>query len=488
MRQFSFLLVLVLLAANVDTASGQPARSGKRGKLRLWIKTPLKTQFEVKQFSGWEAMGKGFEYEAELRPKGKPFDPRRLLGLKVTVGLTIDHGVTRYFNGYVLKSHFTDSPSPQKVRYVVHIRPWIALLRRASNLAVFHSASYPQIVRRIFGRYKFARHRFALAQHYPVREFTVQYRETDRNVVDRLVEQVGISYYFEHRADDHVMVLTDSNKKHGSFKNYEGFSLKATDPAHKFMSWTQEHKLTAGRSTLKDYDFRRPRSQKMLITYRDRRITHPFKRLEIYDWPGEYDNPKDGAFVTRLRMEELSASRVKIVGSTPSGGVVVGRVISVEGQTVGGEVSKYLVTYTRLRVSSSYGISCDVNAIPIEVQFRPGRSTSKPMISGPQTAVVIGPPGKKVDTDKYGRVRVRFHWGRPGPRLRDRSAWIRVAQPLPARPDFKGLLVPRGGQEVMVHFREGDPDRPIITGILYRGSRVEPAGWPGTAVQIAPTR
>ncbi len=187
-------------------------------------------------------------------------------------------------------------------------------------------------------------------------------------------------------------------------------------------------------------------------------------------------------------MEELSASRVKIVGSTPSGGVVVGRVISVEGQTVGGEVSKYLVTYTRLRVSSSYGISCDVNAIPIEVQFRPGRSTSKPMISGPQTAVVIGPPGKKVDTDKYGRVRVRFHWGRPGPRLRDRSAWIRVAQPLPARPDFKGLLVPRGGQEVMVHFREGDPDRPIITGILYRGSRVEPAGWPGTAVQIAPTR
>lgn len=434
----------------------------------MWI-IPFKKNFRLISIHAVENMSQrlqntGFTYELILdllSDKGLP-KIEELVGKNMTVVIKIDDNPTRYINGYITEiSYDTD-----RKMCVAVLDPWTYFLTRNANMEIFQNLTVPEIVKRVFSRHKFSDYEFRLSEKYPVKENCVQYKETDFNFVNRILEQEGIYYYFKHKRGKHTLILTDNMKFHKPFNNKsmftigkgigsEGYREKEKISTNIIYGWNYSYKLQPTIYTLKDFDFKNPNSKELSATAKIER-PHSFNDFEIYDYPGEYQTPEDAKFYARLRIEELQSDYVRIYGRANSINTFTGFVIDVDD--IAAPERKYLVTASNLEISfmdKYYYLSSSFYAIPISETHRPIRLTPKPTISGTQTAIVVSPKA-----DKYGRVRVKFHWTRPNGE--SSSAWLRVAQPINAEENY----VPKVGQEVLVDFLEGNPDRPIISGIF----------------------
>jgi type VI secretion system secreted protein VgrG len=417
-----------------------------------------------------------------------------LLGKSVTVKLALADDKTRYFNGYVTRISQVGTLG-RYTRYLATVRPWLWFLTRTADCRIFQDMTVPDIVVKVFGDHNTADFKKQLTGTYRTWNYCVQYRETDFNFVSRLLEQEGIYYYFTHADGRHTLVLADSPTAHQPFAGYETIKFRAPETGLRpeiehVDNWTFARELEPGVYAHDDFDFERPSVE--LLAKKSHIRSHDHADYEVYDFPGEYLMKPDGEQYAGARIEELAAQYEIASASTNARGLCVGSVFTLEDQPRQDQNREHVVLsatynlkfsdYESIPESPGAAYSCSFDCMSSKQQFRPARTTPKPSVQGPQTAIVVGPSGDEIYTDKYGRVKVLFHWDRYGKKDENASCWLRVSYAWAGK-GWGAVHIPRIGQEVIVDFLEGDPDEPIVVGRVYNAEQMPPYDLPGNKTQ-----
>jgi type VI secretion system secreted protein VgrG len=434
-----------------------------------------------------EELGRLFSLDIAAASERGDLKADDLLGKGVSVELQCPRGGVRYFHGFV--SRFSRVPRPGTRYFSYHLSavPWLWFLTRQSDCRIFQNKKLEDILRDVFGRRGFSDFKFQLSGNYTPWEYCVQYRETDFNFVSRLMEQEGVYYYFEHEKDKHTAVFADSPAAHQPFPKYEKLTFTALTTIHErdqehVYDWVAESRHHSGKHQYTDYHFPTPNADLKTPESNPGKFAH--SDFEIYDYPGEYDKRSDGEQWSRVRMEELRADRETFQGGGDVTGLATGRKFTLSEGPNPVDVGQYLVIASSIDLQSNVYESgttgemgesyhCTFTVIKATDQFRPARLTPKPVIQGLQTAVVTGPKGEEIYTDKYGRIKVQFFWDREGKHDENTTCFMRVATSW-AGQGWGAIGLPRIGQEVVVAFLEGDPDQPLVVGSVYNGNQMPP--------------
>jgi type VI secretion system secreted protein VgrG len=445
-------------------------------------------------FSGHEAISRLFSFHLDLLTEHGPIDFTQIIGKNVTISVAQSDNTPRYFNGMV--SHFAQSGSDAAfIHYQMEVVPWTWTLTRYADCKIFHNKKVSDIIEQVFQDRGFTDYNLTLSGSYTPLEYCVQYRETDFNFISRLMEQNGIFYFFQHAMGKHTMVIADSSSIHepcpgqeSAGYNLVGGGLDADDVIN---SWNIEQELRTGKYTLTDYNFKTP-SASLLASEPTIVSVGGNAGFEIFDYPGEYATRGDGTSFAKLRMQEEEAGHLVAHGSSVCRAFTTGYKFDLADHYQDSMNTSYVLTEIQHIASvggtysgsggASDSYSNHFTCIPETVPFRPARLTPKPFVQGPQTAVVIGKSdysdnsgddgggdGEDIWVDTFGRVIVRFPWDRAGAC----SCRVRVSQDW-AGQGWGAITIPRVGQEVIVSFLEGDPDRPIITGRVYNANQTVP--------------
>ncbi|NLI33215.1 MAG: type VI secretion system tip protein VgrG, partial [Deltaproteobacteria bacterium] len=440
-----------------------------------------------------EELSRLFRFELDLLSENHSISFEDLLGQKVTVRLELPHDKNRYFNGFVTRFSQVGTVGNYAL-YNATVHPWLWFLTRNADCRIFQDKTVPDIIKQVFRDHGFTDFEETLSGSYRNWEYCVQYRETDFNFVSRLMEQEGIYYYFKHDKTKHTLVLADSISSHEPFPGYQEVPYRPPDERvqdfETIYDWLMSKEVQPGTYVLNDFDFKKPRANMLVKSSQLRH--HSRAANEIYDYPGEYVNTEEGDTLVRARIQELQADYEQLQGQANARGLSVGCLFNLIDFPRKDQNREYLiVSATHYLESDQYEsgmggageiYTCSFSAMPSMQPFRPPRTTPKPMVQGPQTAIVVGPSGSEIYTEEYARVKVRFHWDRESKGDENSSCWIRVAQ-LWAGSRWGGIHIPRIGQEVIVEFLEGDPDRPIITGRVYNNDNKPPYDLPAKATQ-----
>jgi type VI secretion system secreted protein VgrG len=458
---------------------------------------PLADRLIFYQMDAEEALGRPFKYDLTLLSESGELVLSDMIGQSVTVELDLPtpSDGTRYFNGYVTR--FARQGAHRRYHvYSATVRPWLWLLTQASNCRIFQNKTIPEIIKEVFRSHGLTDFQDSLTGDYSQREFVVQYRETDFNFVSRLMEHEGIYYFFKHEAGKHTLVIADSYSAHDTVTGYEKIpyrrpgSVREALPEH-LNGWEIAQQIQPGTMVLNDFDFERPKTN--LVTTRSAPNPHEKADFEQYDYPGDYLKTKDGESYSRIRLEELNTHYQQVKGTGNARGISTGFLFEPIDLPVDSDNREYLLAATRYSIEvpnyesqeadhDGEVFRCSFVAINSKCAFRPERATIRPTVGGPQTATVVGQAGEEIWTDKYGRVKVQFHWDREGKRDEKSSCWVRVAQ-VWAGNQWGAMHIPRIGQEVIVDFLEGDPDKPIITGRVYNADNMPPYDLPDHKTQ-----
>jgi type VI secretion system secreted protein VgrG len=461
------------------------------------LKTPLgKDVLLLKSMHGVEAMSQPFQWKLDLLSEKSDVEPDDILGKTVTITMSLPGGKSRYFHGHV--TEFSLGGWSQKYnQYRAIVRPWYWLLTRTADCKIFQDKTVPQIYEEVVKQYGFTDYQLKLSGTYEPWEYCVQYRETDFNFLSRLLEQEGIYYFFLHAADKHTMVLADAPGQHTKQPGYEKvpyYPPGGTDTQRErdyLESWVWTKSVQPGSFATTDFDFEKPRKSLSGSSTIERK--HSQASYEIFDYPAELSKleASQTEATAKIRIEELQASYLIAHGHGTAAGLGTGFRFELSNFPRKDLNIEYLITqgtYTltvdsyETGTASGEEFAVAIEAIDAQTPFRPDRRTPKPVVQGAQTAIVVGKAGEEIFTDKYGRVKVQFHWDRYGKQDEKSSCWIRVAQ-VWAGKSWGAIHIPRIGQEVIVSFLEGDPDQPIITGRVYNGDSMPPYGLPANATQ-----
>jgi type VI secretion system secreted protein VgrG len=453
------------------------------GEPLSFIGPPGVDGLHLQSLVAWESLGIPFQLELLVTSEAE-LTAAQVLGQPVTVSVNVDPLPERNFNGLVAELAFRGGDAKSSM-YRLLVRPWLWFLSRATDCRIFQQKTIPDILKQVFRGHGFSDFEEALQGQYDPREYVVQYRESDLNFVSRLMQDAGIYYYFKHTKDTHTLVLCDSLAAHEPNPGYETLPFRPEDRQRQehvdhIDHWHVTSRVeTIGLSTT-DFNFEQPLAD--LSVRRNLPAKFAQSAFESYDYPGGYTTMPDGDARLRVRLEEQEAQLERASGHSNSRGIVTGKLLSLEEHPLAGFNREYLIISSTLRVenhdlASGAGAhgppSCEFTAQDSSVSFRSVRAATKPLVHGAQTAVVVGPEGEEIWTDKYGRVKVKFHWDRSPDANENSSCWIRVSQ-LWAGSGFGGMHLPRIGQEVIVEFLEGDPDYPIVTGRVYNGLNATP--------------
>lgn len=447
----------------------------------------------LSEMGGSEELGRLFDYELQLTSDDPAIDLNQLLGKPMSLSLQLSSMASRHFHGIVARcSQSVDRG--QFASYRVTLRPWLWLLTRTSDCRIFQHLSAPQIIKQVFRDLGFSDFEDALSRSYREREYCVQYRETSFDFVSRLMEEEGIYYFFRHEEARHVLVLADAYGAHQKAPGYESVPFYPPDGQHRerdhINDWHLAQEVQSGSMELNDYDFQRPSARIDVRSAMPR--PHQAGDYPLYDYPGAYEQTQDGEHYARTRLESLQSlhERVELRGNAR--GLGSGHLFSLSGFSRQDQNREYLIVAARYYVvqerletgggSGSAQFESNLSCIDAQQSYRPVSSTLRPLVKGPQTAVVVGPAGEEIWTDQYGRVKVHFHWDRHDQSNENSSCWIRVSQAWAGK-NWGSMQIPRIGQEVIVSFLEGDPDRPIITGRVYNAEQAVPYDLPGNATQ-----
>jgi type VI secretion system secreted protein VgrG len=456
--------------------------TGQSGSFKFEIEglTPVTW---VARIEGEEAVSRLFELHVELTSDEHDIQPSDVVGKPALLTLEAEGSEPRYLHGMV--SRFEQGADGKRLSgYSATLVPKVWRLLHRHDSRIFQEMKVPDIIDKVLKTAGIAakEYRLALEGSHPVREYCVQYRESDWAFISRLMEEEGIFCFFEHHQDSHVLVIADG---HGALKPITGSATIGFRPPLGAMALgesvsrlTYAEEVQPGKTTLTDFNFKKPK-----LSLLQSSTAKDDTDLEVYDYPGEYDAPGDGASLVKTRLEEHQA--VRKVGQGESGCMrfTPGSLFTLSDHGRDAQNRKYLLTRVHHQGAQplmgeaagaegpSYRNRFDV--IPDDVPFRPARRTPRPTVKGVQTAIVVGPAGEEIYTDEHGRVKVQFHWDREGKNDEKSSCWIRVSQ-LWAGAAWGAMFIPRIGQEVIVDFLEGDPDRPIIVGRVYHGVNVPP--------------
>ena len=460
------------------------------------LDSPLKGELLFARLAGTEALGALFEYRLTALASRADVRPDELLGRRVTVTMALGDGRERRFDGHVVAMQRSVDAFQGRSVYELTLRPWLWFLTRTSDCRIFQDMTVPEILAKVFDDEPAQVVEWRLSGTYRAWTYCVQYRETDFNFVSRLMEQEGIYYYFEHGPQGHRMVVCDGPGAHEPVEGSATFDyLPHPDPRvdrDAVHAVSDVVRVEPGRYALSDFDFKAPGRALAATRKPAFPLDHPKADYELYDYPGEFDVAAEGEDYAAARIEEATARAETFAFSGRERDAATGRRFKLAGHPRRDFDLEYLIVETTFHAEESgYGSrdddpgttwSLSFSAIRHRQTFRPTRATPKPSVHGVQTAVVTGPAGDEIHTDKYGRVKVQFHWDRYGRRDERSSCWVRVAYPIAGK-GWGWVSVPRIGHEVVVSFEEGDPDRPLVIGSVYNGENPAPWTLPANATQ-----
>ncbi|EFA7427844.1 type VI secretion system Vgr family protein [Escherichia coli] len=449
---------------------------------------------------GTETVGELFTYSIKLKtPDILNLDyvsPAANLQLKPMVGkdlcvnIELDGGGKRYISGLVTAARVAGHQG-RSVVYELRLEPWLKTLTHTSDYKAFQNKNVVNILDEVLDEYPWPVEK-RLVENYPTRAWQVQYGETDFDFIQRLMQEWGIYWWFEHNENSHTLVLADAINVHKACADSPlvCYYQKGLKLDKEFIhTITANESLRSGQWVLNDFDFMKPRSL-LKSTVANPRETG-LAEYEHYEWPGDYFTKSEGEMLTRIRMEEQRSPGSRVQGSGNIRTLMTGFTFTLENYPTAEVNREYLLVQTTLFIQDnaqhsgqeqhfSYSTSFELH--PTCEVYRPQRTLSKPHTKGPQSAIVTGPAGQEIWTDKYGRVKVQFGWDRYGKNDENSSCWVRVSYPWAGK-GFGGIQIPRIGQEVLVDFKNGDPDLPIIVGRTYNQDTMPPWGLPGAATQ-----
>src|SRR5450755_1862425 len=458
---------------------------------RIAISTPLGDDvLLLRGFTGSEAISQLFHFDLDLLSENDSLKFQDIVGKRVTVRVMDVNSKERYWNGFI--SRFSQGQlDGQFTAYRAQMVPWLWFLTRTADCRIFQNKKVPDIIQQIFSDLHFQDFKLRLYGSFVKRDYCVQYRETDFNFVSRLMEEEGIYYYFQQQNNKHILVLTNDPAGHDPCPNqatarcqFHGGSVSYDEDV--ITEWRHQEEFRPGAWAHTDYNFETP-STNLAVSVNGK---NPY---EIYDFPGEHGVRSDGDSLAKIRLQEQTAACSVSQGAGWCRQFSSGYLFTLKDHYRTDQNQQYLLTSVRHSSShddystgstgggGEFAYRNSFECIPYSVPYRPARVTPEPFVQGCQTAVVVGPAGEEIYTDKYGRVKVQFHWDREGKKNENSSCWVRVSHPW-AGQGWGAISIPRIGQEVIVDFLEGDPDRPIIVGRVYNAEQMPPFGMPAGAV------
>ncbi|EJD9409048.1 type VI secretion system tip protein VgrG [Escherichia coli] len=449
---------------------------------------------------GTETVGELFTYSIKLKTPdilnlgyvspAANLQLKPMVGKDLCVNIELDGGGKRYISGLVTAARVAGHQG-RSVVYELRIEPWLKILTHTSDYKAFQNKNVVEILDEVLDEYPWPVEK-RLVENYPTRAWQVQYGETDFDFIQRLMQEWGIYWWFEHNENSHTLVLADAINVHKACADSPlvCYYQKGLKLDKEFIhTITANESLRSGQRVLNDFDFMKPRSL-LKSTVANPRETG-LAEYEHYEWPGDYFTKSEGEMLTRIRMEEQCSPGSRVQGSGNIRTLMTGFTFTLENYPTAEVNREYLLVQTTLFIQDnaqhsgqeqhfSYSTSFELH--PTSEVYRPQRTLSKPHTKGPQSAIVTGPTGQEIWTDKYGRVKVQFGWDRYGKNDENSSCWVRVSYPWAGK-GFGGIQIPRIGQEVLVDFKNGDPDLPIIVGRTYNQDTMPPWGLPGAATQ-----
>jgi type VI secretion system secreted protein VgrG len=482
----------------------------------IFIQTPLGPDaLFLASFRGREQISQPFHFQLELMAENRQnvaFD--KLLGQKVTISINLPDGKTKRFWNGICASLSQVGRDSTFTTYRMEVAPQLWLLSRRVQNRIFQYMSVPDILKKVLAGLEI---KVELQGTFEARDYCVQYRESDFAFASRLMEEEGIYYFFKHADGSHAMVLGNSPMTHPAVLFAENAIYEELEggnrPDMRVTRWEKFQEVRSGKVTLWDHcfelpgqhlDAERPTAESVNVGKVSHKLKLPANEsLEIYEYPGGYARRFDGidrsggeqpAYLQKIfqdnkrtaaiRMEEEAAKAISVRGASNCRQFMTGHKFNLERHFDGD--GAYVLTSVDHSASASAPTSGKddgivynnhFTCIPLSLPFRPPQATPRPQVAGLQSAVVVGPPGEEIFTDKYGRVKVQFHWDRQGKSNADSSCWIRVAT-IWAGKGYGVIHIPRIGQEVVVDFMEGDPDQPIIVGSVYNAEQMPPTNLP----------
>ncbi len=451
----------------------------------------------LRAMTGNERLSGLFNYDLDLLSEQLDIRADQLLGTPATVRVVLAGGGERYFNGFI--NRFSQSAIDLgAARYRAFLVPRLWFLSRRSDCRIFQDKKVPDIVAGIFRDHGLADFELRLSGSYRTLPYCVQYRETDLDFVSRLLEHEGIYYFHEHSDGKHLLVLADSRSAHSPADGYATVSYFPPGEVprrelERVDDWVLVNAVRSGAYAHDAYDFAAPRKE--LLTRSASPKGHALADGELFDYQGDYTESGDGTAYSRIRLEEAQVGYEAAEAASDARGLGCGRLFNLTDHPRADQNREYLILSADYRLQSDpFQTRASTPDVPLyrmtltvmdaALPYRPPRETRKPVVQGPQTAVVVGKSGEEIWTDKYGRVKVQFHWDRYAKADETASCWVRVAQ-VWAGKNWGGMMIPRIGTEVIVDFLEGDPDQPIVTGRVYNNECMPPYALPGSATMTA---
>jgi type VI secretion system secreted protein VgrG len=430
-----------------------------------------------------EGLSELFEIRIEAISDQPDIDFNKILGRNCSVALTTYKGRKRFFNGICCEGQWIGMRDDYHA-YRIVLRPWLWLLTQTNDCKIFHKKSVVDIVKEVFSKAGFTDFEDKLSATYHKIHYCVQYRESKFAFVSRLMEEEGIYYYFEHSEDKHKLVLADGRSSHKalpqrSIMTYHPLQSRTNADEEYLGSWMTERRFRTGKVTLADYNFKTPNAD--MVSFSEATSTYQHPKLEVYDYPGRYPTKGKGSTRAKVKLEARQALDKHKFATGEAPRLFPGALFTLEKHINAAQNKTYLV----LRASHSYiaeayrsgggsmgsedAYSGNYEVLDMSIPYRPAITTPRPLIHGPQTAVVVGAKGEEIDVDEFGRILVKFHWDRDS----DISCRVRLGN-LWSGKNWGSVFIPRIGMEVIVEFLEGDPDRPLVTGTVYNANNMVP--------------
>ncbi|MBY4767619.1 type VI secretion system Vgr family protein [Burkholderia ambifaria] len=481
-----------------------PGFFGLQSNRLFTIQTPMKGRSDLVlvDFHGTEGLSQNFEFHVRLASQDSNIELKKLIGQPVTITLQLTDALAsseeRYFHGYVANFTHLDHDGSFTV-YSAVIVPWLWMLSRSRDIRIFQEENTEAILSKVFREYgKIASFEFRLSKATKNRSYCTQYRETDLEFVERLMQEDGLFFFFEHAKDNHELIITDNSiaAKPISARSpvLQYTKGEALDNLAVITSFQASRQLESTHVGLKTFDYKVPHARRYVSggTEVDQGDVPSY---EVYDYLGEHGFPDSdrGEALTRFRTQALAAHSKIFIGTSTSRRLSPCLYFELDDHYDHGstkpEDRQFLLTTVTHSGTNNYQAGegaatyqCSFTCIRKKIPYRPAFTIERPSIIGPQTAVVVGPEGEEIYTDSLGRVKVQFHWDRRGKRDQGSSCWVRVGQPWAAS-GFGMIQIPRIGNEVVVIFLDGNPDRPLIISSVYNSANMPPWGLPANATQ-----
>ncbi|WP_063895559.1 type VI secretion system tip protein TssI/VgrG [Burkholderia ubonensis] len=468
------------------------------------IATPLsgRSELVLTEFDCEEGLGQLFELKLKFASQDPGIELKKLIGKPVTVTLQLTDAMAsseeRYFHGYVTDFEHTGTDGGLAT-YEAIARPWIAFMDRRQDIRIFQEQTVEEILDAVFRRYrKFGDVAFRLQKPTANRSYCTQYKETDLTFALRLMQEEGLFFYFEHAKDGHKLIISDTSVSAkpipGRTPSLRYSADEILDDEQVITSFAARRQLTSGSTTLKTVDYKAPGARRQAED--NTGINQgEVDNYEVYDYLGAhgFQDSDRGEQLARFRTEALAAHSKIFVGESNCRRLTLDHYMQIEDhydhEHAQPEERQFLLTWIRHHGTNNYqarqGVATYVTefkCIRKKIPYRPLRTISHPVIHGIQTAIVVGPQGEEIFTDELGRVKVQFHWDRLGKKNQASSCWVRVAQPW-ASGGFGMIQLPRIGDEVVIVFGEGNPDRPLIISSVYNAQNMPPWQLPANATQ-----